>query len=103
MYRGLARTRGPVPAEHISRGLEAAFKLLEGRGGEDGEAQIHRMLEDLSAEVQRWIRPQTQDSVLGLFGSGSHDLALLLVLRSLLDLRGDEALPADARPVIAIE
>jgi putative ATP-dependent endonuclease of OLD family len=61
------------------------------------------MLEDLSTEVQRWNRPQTQDSVLGLFGSGSHNLALLLVLGSLLDLRGDEALPPDARPIIAIE
>jgi putative ATP-dependent endonuclease of OLD family len=102
VYQDLARTRAPLPSERINQGLEAAHALLDGSAG-DGEAPIHRMLEELREEVRRWARPQAADSMVGLTGSGSHNLALLLVLGSLLDVNGHALLPEDASPIIAIE
>jgi putative ATP-dependent endonuclease of OLD family len=101
VYQDLAHTRAPLPAEEITKGLDAARSLLD--GDDDGQAPVHRMLEELRDEVRKWSRPQSADSMLGLSGSGSHNLALLLVLGSLLDVRGEKALPADAHPIIAIE
>lgn len=102
VYRDLAHTRAPLPAGEIERGLAAARNLLDS-GTEDGQRAVHRILDELREEVRRWSRPQSADSMLGLSGSGSHNLALLLVLGSLLDVHGSDALPADAHPIIAIE
>ena len=104
VYHDLARTRGPVPAEQISRGLEAAQRLLDERtSGDAPEAPMHYMLEELRDEVARWNRPRAADASLDLSGSGSHNLALMLVLGSLLDVKGADAIAAGARPIIAIE
>jgi len=104
VYHDLARTRGPVPAEQISRGLDAAQRLLDERtSGEIPDAPMHHMLEELRGEVARWNRPRAADASLDLSGSGSHNLALLLVLGSLLDVKGAEAIAAGAQPIIAIE
>ena len=104
VYHDLARTRGPVPAEQISRGLDAAQRLLDERtSSETQDAPMHHMLQELRGEVARWNRPRAVDASLDLSGSGSHNLALLLVLGSLLNVKGADAMAAGARPIIAIE
>jgi len=102
VYRDLAHTREPLPADEIASALRAAQDLLT-ESPEDGHPPLHGMLEELRQEVQAWNRPRRADSMIDLSGSGTHNLALLLVLGSLLDVRGGKALPSDACPIIAIE
>ena len=45
------------------------------------------MLEELRDEVARWNRPRAADSSLDLSGSGSHNLALLLVVLFLMGMQ----------------
>jgi putative ATP-dependent endonuclease of the OLD family len=104
VYQELALQRGPVSEDHLNRGLAAAHRLLEqGESRAGPEAPVHRMLGELRAEVRRWGRPPAADASLDLSGSGSHNLALLLVLGSILEVRGDTAFDQEAWPIIAIE
>jgi len=104
VYQDLAHQRGPVSPDQITLGLDAAHRLLEGAASDAPvDAPAHRMLEELRAEVRRWGRPRAADASLDLSGSGSHNLALLLVLGSILDVRGDVGLDSAAQPIIAIE
>lgn len=104
VYHDLAHTRGPVSPDHISQGLEAAHRLLE-EGVRDGPGPqpVHRVLDDLRAEVRRWGTTSAGASSLDLSGSGSHNLALLLVLGSILDVHGGEELAGPSHPIIMIE
>lgn len=104
VYHDLAHTRGPVSAEQISVGLQAAHRLLEeGVAEVDGPQPVHRVLDDLRTEVQRWGRATPSDSSLDLSGSGSHNLALLLVLGSILEVHGGRELEGPTNPIIMIE
>lgn len=104
VYHDLARVRGPVSADKIAKGLEAAQRLLHERTtGDRSDVPMHHMLEELRGEVARWSRPRAADASLDLSGSGSHNLALLLVLGSLLDVKGADSIAAGAQPIIAIE
>ncbi|MEM7416040.1 MAG: DUF2813 domain-containing protein [Gemmatimonadota bacterium] len=104
VYHDLAHTRGPVSAEQISVGLQAAHRLLEeGVAEVDGPQPVHRVLDDLRSEVQKWGRATPSDSSLDLSGSGSHNLALLLVLGSILEVHGGRELEGPTNPIIMIE
>lgn len=104
VYYDLAHTRRPVSPDQITQGLQAAHKLLEEGVGEGGGPEpVHRVLDDLRAEVQRWGRAPSPRSSLDLSGSGSHNLALLLVLGSILELHGGKELEGPSHPIIMIE
>jgi len=104
VYRRLAEARGPVPPEDVRRALQSAYRLrttlaeryladpgslggLLGPLVRDGHGRDER--------GRRGARP--------LPGSGSHALGLLLVLGSLIDVRGDAVLSPEAEPLLAIE
>lgn len=102
VYHDLAKTRSPVPAAEIAKGLQAARDLFG--GGTDGEdGPLHRMLTDVLADTEGWGGDGSRASAAARAGSGSHNLGLLLVLGAMLDVRGNEALAIDAHPLIAIE
>lgn len=108
VYQDLAHGRGPVSPERISEGLTAAHRLLrDGEGLRDREQSVHRLLAELRAELKDWGRSREGDESLAnsldLTGSGSHNLALLLVLGSILDVQEGAVLAESARPIIAIE
>ncbi|MDP2959103.1 MAG: DUF2813 domain-containing protein [Longimicrobiales bacterium] len=93
VYHRLTRTRGTVPTEEVRRGLQAVRQLGAGSAGSGPlGTMLERFLADASAEgpAQRT-------------GSGSHNLGLLMVLGSLLEVRGGASLEPDANPLIAIE
>lgn len=108
VYHELAHGRGPVSPERISEGLAAAHRLLrDGQGLKEGEQSVHRLLAELRAELKDWGRSREGDAslanTLDLTGTGSHNLALLLVLGSILDVHDGAVLAEAARPIIAIE
>lgn len=104
VYRDLAHRRGPVSPDRITKGLEAAHRLLEeGVRSGPGPQPVHRVLDDLRAEVQRWGTASPGASSLDLSGSGSHNLALLLVLGSILEVHGGAELAGPSNPIIMIE
>jgi putative ATP-dependent endonuclease of OLD family len=121
VYRRLAEARGPVPTEEVRRALQAirrtrdtiADRYVEDEGplrglleplvggertegdGADG-ASSERGGDDAPPRRHGMHRAPTP-------GGGSHALGLLIVLGSLIDVRGDTALPRDAHPIVAIE
>ncbi len=105
VYHDLADPREPVAAERIERGLSAAQKLLEGHGEPitSRGAPVQGILEELRDEVRRWERSSDEESGAPMTGSGSHNLALLLVLGALLEVYGEDELAAGGTPIIAIE
>lgn len=105
VYRDLARARGPVPAETIREGLEAARGLAARltRDGVPNRDPLRRMLEELVADPGYGRSYDPAEHAAARAGSGSHTLGLLMVLGALLDVRGDELLAPGAHPIIALE
>lgn len=108
VYHDLAHGRGPVSPERISEGLSAAHRLLrDGPGIPEDDHAVHRLFAELRSELREWGRsgPGSEPDIprLDLTGSGSHNLALLLVLGSILDIQNGSPLAESARPIIAIE
>lgn len=100
IYRRLVETRGPVPAQDVQRAVQAAYRLRDtlaerylDQGGPLRAILEHMVAEGNGGTGDLRYRP----------GSGSHVLGILLVLGSLIDGRGDAALPSDAEPILAIE
>ncbi|MHC4925556.1 MAG: ATP-dependent nuclease [Planctomycetota bacterium] len=104
VYHELATARGPVPKEHLRRGLTAAHELYEGlrlrrvTSLAPMQGMLDQLVPDPEAPADAEHRRELDEA-----GSGSHTLGLLLVLGALLDVRGDNTLPADSDPIIAIE
>lgn len=104
VYRRLAEARGPVPPEDVRRALQSAYRLrttlaeryLADPGSLGG--LLGAMVGDGSGRGERRGR-----SARPLPGSGSHALGLLLVLGSLIDVRGDAVLSPEVEPLLAIE
>jgi putative ATP-dependent endonuclease of the OLD family len=88
VYHELAHTRGPVSRKELDRGLAAAEKLYEG---------LRRRREGTPMAGELSLRNGSEPE------GGSHTLGVLMVLGAMLDVRGDELLPAESDPVIAIE
>jgi len=105
VYRELALTRGPVPPDDLRRGLAAAHELYEGIRLRHvaSLAPLDGMIDGLSSAPEGAAPSATPDRDLERAGSGSHTLGLLMVLGALLDVRGDDTLPAFSNPVIIIE
>ena len=104
-YHELSSIRGPVPLAHLRRGLDAATELYESMRPE-------RLpdLTPLRGMIDTLVRPPDEEDAasgeireLEQAGSGSHTLALLLVLGALLDGPGHALFPGTADPVITIE
>ncbi len=98
VYRDLAHTRGPVPPEDLRRAFRSAWRMRDTiaeryltRGG-----SLRGVLEQLVVDDDDGHRAPRP-------GSGSHALGLLIVLGSLIDVRGDAVLPPEAEPLLAIE
>jgi putative ATP-dependent endonuclease of OLD family len=66
-----------------------------------GLAPVGGLLDKL--DPTRGGEPTERPRDVGHAGSGSHTLGLLLVLGAMLEGRGEQILPADASPIIAIE
>ncbi len=101
VYRRLAEARGPVPPEDVRRALQSMHSLrttlveryLTDPGALGGI--LDPLVEHGHGDAGRRGRPRP--------GSGSHALGLLLVLGSLIDVRGEAVLSPDAEPLLAIE
>lgn len=104
VYHDLTHARGPLPPEEIAQGLRAARRLFASEGPDaDTDAPLGRMLNEILADsLARQERP-SGSAFRVRAGSGSHTVGILLVLGALLEVRGEEVLPGDARPIIAIE
>ena len=122
VYRRLAEARGPVPTEDVRRALQAIRRtrdtiadryvedegplrgllepLVGSRRMEDGGADRESSSEDGANEAPRHRHGMRRAPTPG---GGSHALGLLIVLGSLIDVRGDTPLPDDAHPIVAIE
>jgi putative ATP-dependent endonuclease of OLD family len=104
-YHELSRARGPVPGEHLRRGLAAATELYRsmrpGRLG--GLAPLQAMIDALVPDPDEGNAASRGTRELERAGSGSHTLALLMVLGAMLDTRGDTLIPEGVDPIIAIE
>jgi putative ATP-dependent endonuclease of OLD family len=106
VYHELVHTRGPINRERLRRGLQAAHELYQGLtlGSVSGRAPLGGILDRLAPTGGEGAASAAGGArELGQAGSGSHTLGLLLVLGAMLDGRGEEILPADASPIIAIE
>lgn len=101
VYHDLSHTRGPLPTGEIASALRAARRLY-GRADDSADIPMHRMLNELLTPRQGGPQ-QAVPSVSVRAGSGSQTVGLLLVVGAMLEVRGDEALPEHARPIIAIE
>jgi len=100
VYRSLTHTRGPVPPEDLRRAFRSAYQMRDTiseryltRGG-----SLRGVLEQLVVDGDGSGGPRAPRP-----GSGSHALGLLLVIGSLIDVRGDATLPPEAEPLLAIE
>jgi putative ATP-dependent endonuclease of OLD family len=105
VYHELADTRGPIPREDLRRGLAAARELYAGI-----KKRSPGKLPPLNGMLDRLVPAPAGDPIdtdrqraFHQTGSGSHTLGLLMVLGSMLDVRGDEVLPEGGDPIIAIE
>lgn len=108
VYHDLAHGRDSVSPERISEGLTAARRLLqEGQGLPEGDRAVHRLFSEVRSELREWSLTDRDENermpTLDLTGSGSHNLALLLVLGSILEIQNGSPLADSARPIIAIE
>jgi len=115
VYRLLAQARGPVPSEEVRRALLAVQRIRHTFADRyvSGEGPLRGLLEPWVAvghdrgAPNASGRPGKHPTRLPRLpphpGSGSHALGLLLVLGSLIDVRGEAVLPQDAHPLIAIE
>jgi putative ATP-dependent endonuclease of OLD family len=100
VYRSLTHARGPVPPEDLRRAFRSAYQMRDAiseryltRGG-----SLRGVLEQLVVDGDGGGGPRAPQP-----GSGSHALGLLLVIGSLIDVRGDATLPTEAEPLLAIE
>ncbi len=110
VYRRLAQARGPVPSEDVRRALTAVQRIRDTIADRyvSGEGPLGALLEPLVTTGKQpgteghhpVARPLHRHPAPG---SGSHALGLLIVLGSIIDVRGDAVLPDDAHPLIAIE
>jgi putative ATP-dependent endonuclease of OLD family len=112
VYRLLAHARGPVPSDEVRRALLAIQRIRHTFADRyvSGEGPLRGLLEP-------WVAVGTDGGGADASGrqgkhparlpphpgGGSHALGLLLVLGSLIDVRGEAVLPEDAHPLIAIE
>jgi putative ATP-dependent endonuclease of OLD family len=113
VYRRLAQARGPVPSEEVRRALMAVQRIRHTFADRyvSGEGPLRGLLEpwvavgpDAPGGAGAPGRQGRQPTRLPPHpGGGSHALGLLLVLGSLIDVRGEAVLPEDAHPLIAIE
>ncbi len=105
VYRDLARTRGPVPKKQIANAMRAARRLYGAGGGEAerDSGPLQRMLGELVSNSASEVEGERDAPRAVRSGSGSHTVGLLTVLGAMLEERGEEALPNEARPIIAIE
>jgi len=100
VYRSLAHTRGPVPSEDLRRAVRSAYQLRDtlARRYLASGGTLRGVLEQLVVDGEG-----SGDGGVPKPGSGSHALGLLLVLGSLIDVRGDAILPPEAEPLLALE
>jgi len=104
VYRDLTHTRGPLPTSEIARGLRAARRLFGRSDPSTGDdAPMHRMLAEILTDPGELGLGDTERPFRVRAGSGTHSVGILLVLGAMLEVRGDEALPEGATPIIAIE
>jgi putative ATP-dependent endonuclease of the OLD family len=87
VYHDLAHTRGPVSKLELDRGIAAAEKLYDGIRARRGAGV------GVGVGVGEGEGPDV----------GNPTLGVLMVLGAMLDVRGEELLPSDSDPVIAIE